>query len=379
GFLDAVAARVMEALRRFPPRSGVQVIFTAHSLPQRILAQGDPYPDQLRVSAAAVGRLAGLPQWHFAYQSAGATPEPWLGPEVGDVLAQLAGAGHREFLIVPIGFVSDHVEILYDVDVMYRHQAERLGARLERTASLNDDPRLIGALADLARPAPLARGSLLWNGKELAPLAEGQAAALLGIEGQTGVDVSQGFRSFRGGMGDVVEALLARLGSAVRTGMGVTAIAPSRRGYRLSLAGGSVVEAEGVVLALPAWAAARLVAALGVVAARCLEDVLYYPSVTVSLAYERNGLTGKLSGTGFVSAGESGTPVRACTYASFKYPGRAPGGYALLRAFVVPPDGDPASVAHAELAKILGVTGAPLWSRAFHWTRGVPRYKPQHA
>ena len=226
---------------------------------------------------------------------------------------------------------------------------------------------------------PLARGSLLWNGKELAPLAEGQAAALLGIEGQTGVDVSQGFRSFRGGMGDVVEALLARLGSAVRTGMGVTAIAPSRRGYRLSLAGGSVVEAEGVVLALPAWAAARLVAALGVVAARCLEDVLYYPSVTVSLAYERNGLTGKLSGTGFVSAGESGTPVRACTYASFKYPGRAPGGYALLRAFVVPPDGDPASVAHAELAKILGVTGAPLWSRAFHWTRGVPRYKPQHA
>ena len=226
---------------------------------------------------------------------------------------------------------------------------------------------------------PLARGSLLWNGKELAPLAEGQAAALLGIEGQTGVDVSQGFRSFRGGMGDVVEALLARLGSAVRTGMGVTAIAPSRRGYRLSLAGGSVVEAEGVVLALPAWAAARLVAALGVVAARCLEDVLYYPSVTVSLAYERHGLTGKLNGTGFVSAVESGAPVRACTYASFKYPGRAPAGYALLRAFVVPPDGDPASVAHAELAKILGVTGAPVWSRAFHWTRGVPRYKPQHA
>ena len=76
GFLDAVAARVMEALRRFPSRNGVQVIFTAHSLPQRILAQGDPYPDQLRVSAAAVGRLAGLPQWHFAYQSAGATPAP---------------------------------------------------------------------------------------------------------------------------------------------------------------------------------------------------------------------------------------------------------------------------------------------------------------
>src|SRR5207237_8516699 len=101
-----------------------------------------------------------------------------------------------------------------------------------------------------------------------------------GIEGQTGVDGSHGFRSFKGGMGDVVEALLARLGSAVRTGMGVTAIAPSRRGYRLSLAGGSVVEAEGVVLALPALAAGPRVARLGVVAARRLEEVLYYPSVT---------------------------------------------------------------------------------------------------
>jgi len=226
---------------------------------------------------------------------------------------------------------------------------------------------------------PLARGSMLWNGSEMAPLAEGQAAALLGIEGQTGVDVNQGFRSFKGGMGDVVEALLARLGSAVRTGMGVTGIAPSRRGYRLSLSGGSAVEAEAVVLALPAWAAARLLAALGVVAARRLEDVLYYPSVTVSLAYEQNGFARKLRGTGFISAGQPGAAVRACTYASFKYPGRAPEGYALLRAFVAPLDGDPASVAHAELAKILGVTGAPLWSRAFHWTRGVPRYKPRHA
>jgi len=226
---------------------------------------------------------------------------------------------------------------------------------------------------------PLARGSMLWNGSEMAPLAEGQAAALLGIEGQTGVDVNQGFRSFKGGMGDVVEALLARLGSAVRTGMGVTGIAPSRRGYRLSLSGGSAVEAEAVVLALPAWAAARLLAALGVVAARRLEDVLYYPSVTVSLAYEQNGFARKLRGTGFISAGQPGAAVRACTYASFKYPGRAPEGYALLRAFVAPLDGDPASVAHAELAKILGVTGAPLWSRAFHWTRGVPRYKARHA
>ena len=226
---------------------------------------------------------------------------------------------------------------------------------------------------------PLARGSLLWNGKELAPLAEGQAAALLGIEGQTGAELNQGFRSFAGGMADIVDALLDRLGSAVRTAMGVTGIAPARRGYRLTLTGGSVVEADGVVVALPAWAAARFVAGLGVAAARRLDDVIYCPSVTVSLAYEGNRIAGKLDGTGFVSAGDSGAPVRACTYASLKYPGRAPRGFALLRAFVAPVDGDPAPLAHRELAKILGITGAPLWSRAFHWTRGLPRYKPRHA
>ena len=222
----------------------------------------------------------------------------------------------------------------------------------------------------------LARGSMLWNGEQLAPLAEGQAAALLGIESATD---HVGFRSFAGGMADIVDALLARLGSAVRTAMGVTGIAPARRGYRLTLTGGSVVEADGVVLALPAWAAVRFVAGLGVAAARRLDDVIYYPSVTVSLAYEENRIAGKLEGTGFISAGESGAPVRACTYASLKYPGRAPRGFALLRAFVAPVDGDPAPVAHRELAKILGITSAPLWSRAFHWTRGLPRYKPRHA
>src|SRR5207237_9869107 len=108
--------------------------------------------------------------------------------------------------------------------------------------------------------------------------------------------VSHGDRSVKGGMADVGEALRARLGSAVRTGMGVTAIAPSRRGYRLSLAGGSVVEAEGVVLALPAWAAARLVAALGVVAGRRLAEVLSYPGVTDAPAYERQGVTRDLTG-----------------------------------------------------------------------------------
>jgi ferrochelatase len=157
-FLQAVAGRVTRALARFPSRDAVQVLFTAHSLPERIVASGDPYPDELRASAAAVARLAGLAEWRFAYQSAGATPEPWLGPEAGAVMTELAVKGHQAFLIVPIGFVCDHVETLYDVDVMYRALAARLGVRLERTESLNDDPLLARALAGLARKAASDRG-----------------------------------------------------------------------------------------------------------------------------------------------------------------------------------------------------------------------------
>jgi protoporphyrin/coproporphyrin ferrochelatase len=157
-FLDAVARRVTQALRRFPSPAAVQVLFTAHSLPERILALGDPYPAELEASAAAVAARAGLAQWHRAYQSAGATPEPWLGPEAGAVITELAAQGHRAFLIVPIGFVCDHVEILYDVDVMYRALAARLGVRLERTDSLNDDPLLVSALADIARTTAAQRG-----------------------------------------------------------------------------------------------------------------------------------------------------------------------------------------------------------------------------
>ncbi len=156
-FLEAVAERVRQALQRFPAPGAVQVLFTAHSLPERILAAGDPYADELQASAAQVARLAGVGEWRFAYQSAGATPEPWLGPEAGAVMTELA-ATRKNFLIVPIGFVSDHVEVLYDVDVAYRGLADRLGVRLERTDSLNDDPLLVAALADLARRTAAERG-----------------------------------------------------------------------------------------------------------------------------------------------------------------------------------------------------------------------------
>jgi ferrochelatase len=157
-FLDTVTDHVTQALQRFPAPRAVRVIFTAHSLPQRILAAGDPYADELGATAAAVARRLGLTDWRFAYQSAGATPEPWLGPDAASVMRELAAAGHTEILIAPIGFVCDHVEILYDVDIAYQALARELGVHLERTRSLNDDAVLMECIADLVRGAIAERG-----------------------------------------------------------------------------------------------------------------------------------------------------------------------------------------------------------------------------
>lgn len=157
-FLGVVAAHLTQAVQRFPDASAVTVVFTAHSLPRRILAAGDPYPDQLQASAAAVAGKLGLSSWELAYQSAGASSGPWLGPDAGEVLARLAAEGRRDFVIAPIGFVCDHVEILYDVDVAYQAVARRLGVRLERMRSLNEDSMLIACLADLARTEAARRG-----------------------------------------------------------------------------------------------------------------------------------------------------------------------------------------------------------------------------
>ena len=158
GFLDAVAEQLVQALQRFPRPAAVRVVFTAHSLPQRILASGDPYPEELKASAAEVARRSRLDGWRFAYQSAGTTSEPWLGPDAEEVITELARAGHDGVLLVPIGFVCDHVEILYDIDVEYQALAKRLGIQLERTASLNDGPGLVAAVADVVRAAAGERG-----------------------------------------------------------------------------------------------------------------------------------------------------------------------------------------------------------------------------
>jgi ferrochelatase len=154
-YLDALEARVRETLTRFDPSlpGGPAVLFTAHSLPQSIPAQNDPYPAQLAETARLLaGRLA-LPKWQVAYQSAGRTPEPWLGPDILRALDALRDRGERGVLICVIGFVADHLEVLYDLDIAARGYAKERGLQLERIAMLNDDPVLADALADLARRA----------------------------------------------------------------------------------------------------------------------------------------------------------------------------------------------------------------------------------
>ena len=125
------------------------VVFTAHSLPERILADGDPYRDQLLETSAVVAELAGLEHWSFAFQSASPTGEPWLGPDVLDELERLSAEGVRKVRLAPVGFVSDHLEILWDLDVEAREKAQELGVELSRIESLNDDPAFIRALAGL--------------------------------------------------------------------------------------------------------------------------------------------------------------------------------------------------------------------------------------
>jgi ferrochelatase len=153
GYLDALAGRVKAALERFPAdvRVSVPVIFTAHSLPERILTWDDPYPKELAATVSAVAqRLEGQP-YTFAYQSAAISAEPWLGPDAGEMIARYAAEGQKHILIAPVGFVTEHVEVLYDVDVAFQNQARALGVQLERIEMLNTAPEMINGLADLVR------------------------------------------------------------------------------------------------------------------------------------------------------------------------------------------------------------------------------------
>jgi len=149
-FVDFLSDDLRNRLASMP--ANTKVLFTAHSLPQRIIDAGDPYPDELRATAEAVAARVGLEpwsQWAIAWQSAGRTPEPWLGPDVLEVIDDLAASGHVGGVVVSAcGFVADHLEVLYDLDIEARHRAEQLGLAFDRTACVNDDPAVMGALAD---------------------------------------------------------------------------------------------------------------------------------------------------------------------------------------------------------------------------------------
>ncbi len=148
-YLEAVASRVRAGLQTFSPGDDVTVIFTAHSLPQKILADGDPYADQLQETSEALAEMLGLPHWTFSFQSAGRTPDPWLGPDIVDTVQRLADDGVANILVAPVGFVSDHLEILYDIDYEAQAAARERGVTLRRTESLNASPDFVCGLAAL--------------------------------------------------------------------------------------------------------------------------------------------------------------------------------------------------------------------------------------
>lgn len=161
--ITALAGRVREALGRFDGSRGAHVpqahapqahvVFTAHSLPKRIAEFQDPYPLQLVESSKAVAEAAGVTRWSFAFQSASATGEAWLGPDVLDALRDLRAKDVYDVAVCPIGFVADHLEVLYDLDVEARGLANELGMRLVRTDSLNASPEFVAVLAAIARDA----------------------------------------------------------------------------------------------------------------------------------------------------------------------------------------------------------------------------------
>lgn len=162
GYISALANRVRDVLKRFPEevRANVPVIFTAHSLPEKILEWNDPYPTQLRETVFALMEKLGSQPHEFAYQSAAISTIPWLGPDAGEVIERLASEGNKHILLCPIGFVCEHVEILYDIDIVYQNLAKSLGVHLERIEMLNTAPEMIAGLAGLVREKATEAGWL---------------------------------------------------------------------------------------------------------------------------------------------------------------------------------------------------------------------------
>ena len=146
-FIAALRTIIAEALTSYQPD---RLFFTAHSLPARIISEGDGYFDQLRETCRLVEAGMSLPDWEFAFQSASTTGEPWLGPDLLDAVER---SGARRVLVCPIGFVADHLEVLYDLDVEAQEFATRRGIEIRRTASFNQRPEFIGAMAEVVQDA----------------------------------------------------------------------------------------------------------------------------------------------------------------------------------------------------------------------------------
>ncbi len=151
--IEAMAAATAEALARCDDPATAHVFFTAHSLPERLAAGGDPYAHEVAATGALVAERLGIERCDVAFQSAGRTADTWLGPDLVSEIRRVAADGVKEVVVCAVGFVADHLEVLYDVDVEARAVAEGLGLRLERARSMNDDPVFIAALADVALSA----------------------------------------------------------------------------------------------------------------------------------------------------------------------------------------------------------------------------------
>lgn len=151
--IEALAAATQEALARCADPSRAHVFFTAHSLPERIAGGSDPYAHEVAGTAALVAERLGLQRCDVAFQSAGRTADRWIGPDLVAEIRRVVAAGEREIVVCPVGFVADHLEVLYDIDVEAKRVAGELGVRLERARSMNDDPVFIDALADVALAA----------------------------------------------------------------------------------------------------------------------------------------------------------------------------------------------------------------------------------
>ncbi|MDP9068566.1 MAG: ferrochelatase [Actinomycetota bacterium] len=160
GYIEWLAERVRETLSSLP--SEVQrdalVVFSAHSLPQRILQKDDPYPRQLAETAEAVARAASVARWRTGWQSAGRTPEAWLGPDILEIIEAESALGTNAIVVCPCGFVADHLEVLYDIDIEAAAAADRAGMVLARTRAPNQDPEFLDAVAAVVRRCLAAAG-----------------------------------------------------------------------------------------------------------------------------------------------------------------------------------------------------------------------------